>query len=67
MHKVDEGGLLNVFLANRYGARIAPHDDPMAMQDLDGLVHWICLAMVRKGGHLRGANFRCLRQHLRLL
>ena len=66
MHKFDDGGLRNVWLANGYEARKTPYGDAVAIHDLDGLVHSLCAALVRKGGHLTGAEFRYLRQHLRL-
>ena len=66
MIKFDDGGLRNVWLANGYETRTTPYGEATAIQDLDGLIHSICAALVRKGGHLTGAEFRYLRQHLRL-
>lgn len=66
MLKFDDGGLRNVWLVNGFETRKTPHGDATAIQDLDGLVRSICGALVRKQGHLTGAEFRYLRQHLRL-
>lgn len=66
MLKFDDGGLRNVWLANGYEVRKTPYGDATAIHDLDGLIHSICAALARKGGHLTGAEFRYLRQHLRL-
>ena len=66
MLKFDDGGLRNVWLANGYEVRKTPYGDATAIHDLDGLIHSICAALGRKGGHLTGAEFRYLRQHLRL-
>lgn len=66
MIKFDDGGLRNVWLANGYETCKTPYGEATAIHDLDGLIHSICAALVRKGGHLTGAEFRYLRQHLRL-
>jgi DNA-binding transcriptional regulator YiaG len=66
MHKFDDGGLRNVWLDNGFVIRKTPYGEAVAIHDLDGLIHSICAALVRKGGHLTGAEFRYLRQHLRL-
>ena len=66
MHKFDDGGLRNVLLANGYETRKTAYGTATAIQDLDGLIHSICAALVRKPGHLTGAEFRYLRLHLRL-
>jgi DNA-binding transcriptional regulator YiaG len=66
MLKFDDGGLRNVWLANGYETRKTPHGEATAIHDLDGLIQSVCSALVRKGGHLTGAEFRYLRQHLRL-
>jgi DNA-binding transcriptional regulator YiaG len=66
MLKFDDGGLRNVWLANGYETRKTPYGEATAIHDLDGLIHSLCAALVRKGGQLTGAEFRYLRQHLRL-
>ncbi len=66
MIKFDDGGLRDVWLANGYETRKTPYGEATAIHDLDGLIHSICATLVRKGGHLTGAEFRYLRQHLRL-
>lgn len=66
MLKFDDGGLRHVYLANGYTQRRTAHGMATAIHDLDGLVHSICAALVRKPGHLTGSEFRYLRQHLRL-
>ena len=66
MLKFDDGGLRNVWLANGYEVRKTPYGEATAIRDLDGLIHSICQALTRKGGQLTGAEFRYLRQHLRL-
>ena len=66
MIKFDDGGLRNVWLANGYETSKTPYGEATAIHDLDGLIHSICAALVRKGGRLTGAEFRYLRQHLRL-
>ncbi len=66
MFKFDDGGLGNVWLANGYETRKTRYGEATAIHDLEGLVHSICGALVRKPGHLTGAEFRYLRQHLRL-
>ena len=66
MFKFDDGGLRNVWLANGFETRKTPHGEATAIHDLEGLIHSICGALVRKPGHFTGAEFRYLRQHLRL-
>lgn len=66
MLKFDDGGLRNVWLANGYETRKTPYGEATAIHDLDGLIVSICGALARKGGQLTGAEFRYLRQHLRL-
>lgn len=66
MLKFDDGGLRNVWLANGYETRKTPYGEATAIHDLDGLIHSLCAALVRKGGQLTGTEFRYLRQHLRL-
>ena len=66
MFKFDDGGLRNVWLANGYETLKTPYGDATAIHDLDGLIHSICATLVRKPGHLTGAEFRYLRQHLLL-
>lgn len=66
MLKFDDGGLRNVWLANGYETRKTAYGEATAIHDVDGLIHSICAALVRKGGQLTGAEFRYLRQHLRL-
>ncbi|MCM0608129.1 MAG: hypothetical protein KA711_03930 [Ideonella sp. WA131b] len=66
MLKFDDGGLRNVWLANGYETRKTPYGDATAIHDLDGLIYSICATLVRKPGHLTGAEFRYLRQHLLL-
>lgn len=38
----------------------------LSLHQLQRLIHSICAALARKAGHLTGAEFRYLRQHLRL-
>jgi putative transcriptional regulator len=66
MLKFDDGGLRNVWLANGYETRKTPYGQATSIHDVDGLVHSVCAALVRKPGHLTGGEFRYLRQHLRL-
>jgi DNA-binding transcriptional regulator YiaG len=66
MLKFDDGGLRNVWLANGYETRKTPYGEATAIHDLDGLIVSICGALAHKGGQLTGAEFRYLRQHLRL-
>ena len=60
MRKFDDGGLRNVWLANGYETRKTAHGEATAIHDVDGLVHSICAALVRKPGHVTGAEFRYL-------
>ena len=66
MLKFDDGGLRNVWLANGYETRKTAYGEATAIHDVDGLVHSVSAALVRKPGHLTGVEFRYLRQHLRL-
>lgn len=66
MLKFNDGGLRGIVLVNGYTQRRTAHGVATAIDDLDGLVHAICAALVRKPGQLTGSEFRYLRQHLRL-
>lgn len=66
MHKFDDGGLRDVWLANGFETRKTAYGMATAIHDLDGLIHSVCAALSKKGGPLTGAEFRYLRQHLRL-
>ncbi|MFZ2649708.1 MAG: hypothetical protein WA210_06335 [Burkholderiaceae bacterium] len=42
------------------------HGKAVSFHDLEGLTHALCATLTRKPGRLTGAEFRYLRQHLRL-
>jgi DNA-binding transcriptional regulator YiaG len=66
MIKFEDAGLKNIWLANGYKVKKTPYGQGLAIEDLQGLTHAICAALVRKVGTLSGAEFRYLRQHLQL-
>jgi DNA-binding transcriptional regulator YiaG len=66
MIKFDDGGLRNVWLENGYTVHTTRYGKAVSFHDLEGLTHTLCATLTHKPGRLTGAEFRYLRQHLRL-
>jgi len=66
MLKFDDGGLRNVWLVNGYEVHKTAYGKAVSFHDLDGLTQVISDTLAHKPGRLTGAEFRYLRQHLRL-
>ena len=66
MYEFKDAGLKNVWLANGYDFKKTPYGEAVAIEDVPGLTHAICAALVKKPGRLTGAEFRYLRLHMEL-
>ena len=66
LHRFDDAGLRNVWLANGYTIKRTAYGNAVAVEDVEGLTRVVCRALARKLGRLDGAEFRYLRLHLRL-
>lgn len=66
LHRFDDAGLRNVWLANGYTVVDTPYGKGLSYHDIDGLTRTICGVFARKRGRLTGVEFRYLRLHLRL-
>lgn len=64
MHRYNDAGLRNVWLANGYTIQSTPYGKAVAIENIDGLTAAICRALANKPGRLTGAEFRYLRLHL---
>jgi DNA-binding transcriptional regulator YiaG len=64
MYKFTDGGLRNVWLENGYKIEQTPYGEGVAIQDLDGLISAICIAITRKKTKLTGTEFRYLRSNM---
>ena len=61
MYKFTDGGLRNVWLQNGYQLKNTAYGETVSIQDIDGLVAAICIALCRKKSKLTGVEFRYLR------
>lgn len=66
MYHFTDGGLRNVWLQNGYELKDSAYEKTVSIQDIDGLVAAICVAITRKKSKLTGAEFRYLRSAMLL-
>ncbi|WP_041742832.1 helix-turn-helix domain-containing protein [Collimonas fungivorans] len=66
MYHFTDGGLRNVWLQNGYELKNTAYGETVSIQDIDGLVTAVCVAITRKKSKLTGAEFRYIRSAMLL-
>lgn len=66
MYHFTDGGLRNVWLQNGYELQNTVYGEAVSIQDIDGLVAAVCVAISRKKSKLTGAEFRYIRSAMLL-
>lgn len=66
MHHCTDGGLRNVWLKNGYVEKDTAYGKAVSFHDLPGVTKTICDALVRKPGKLNSAEFRYIRNAIKL-
>lgn len=61
MYKYTDGGLRNIRLMNGFTIKNTPYGEAVSIDDVEGLIQAICIALTKKKTKLTGAEFRYLR------